>query len=125
MQQDLKQRTKAFALRIIRLYAALPSSSQVAQVIGSHLLESGTSVGALYLVASRSRVRSEYIAKLEVAQQALEETIYWLELLIEAELMEAAQLRKLIQETTELSTLVTTYIQRAKTPPPPKQTISR
>ncbi len=114
MQSDLKQRTKAFALRIIRVYGALPSSNQAAQVIGEHLLHSGTSIGVHYREASRSRNRTECINKLEAGLGDLEATAYWLELLIEADLFEAAQLHKLLNEIDELVGVFNTYVQRAK-----------
>ena len=73
MAQDLRKRTKDFALRIIRLYSSLPSST-VAQVIGKQVLRSGTSVGAHYREAFRSRSDAEFISKIEVGLQELEET---------------------------------------------------
>ncbi len=77
---DLKTRTKRFALRIIRLFAALPKSVE-AQVLGKQLLRSGTSVGAHYREGHRARSNAEFISKLEAGLQELEETSYWLELL--------------------------------------------
>ncbi|MBW4654939.1 MAG: four helix bundle protein [Kaiparowitsia implicata GSE-PSE-MK54-09C] len=114
MQSDLKQRTKAFALRIIRVYGALPSSNQAAQVIGKRLLHSGTAIGVHYRDASRSRNRIECINKLKAGLDDLEATAYWLELLIESDLIEAAQLHKLLKEIDELAVVFNTYIQRAK-----------
>ena len=76
MAQDLRKRTKDFALRIIRLYTFLPTSSTVAQVIGKQVLRSGTSVGAHYREAFRSRSDAEFISKIEVGLQELEETLY-------------------------------------------------
>jgi four helix bundle protein len=83
---ELKVRTKQFALRIVRLYSALPSSA-VAQVMGKQLLRSGTSVGAHFREATRSRSDAEFISKVEGALQELEETVYWLELLGESEVI--------------------------------------
>ena len=82
--KDLKIRTKEFSLRIIRMYAALPKST-VGQVIGKQILRSGTSVGAHYREASKARSTAEFVSKLGGAQQELEETAYWLELLSESE----------------------------------------
>ena len=76
-RQDLKVRTKQFALRIIRVYSALPTTA-VAQVIGKQILRSGTSVGAHYREAFRSRSDAEFISKLEGGLQELDETEYWL-----------------------------------------------
>ncbi|SHG23886.1 four helix bundle protein [Microbulbifer donghaiensis] len=98
---DITERTKCFALRIIRLYSSLPKSTQ-AQVIGKQLLRSGTSVGAHIREGKRSRSDAEMISKIEVAQQELEETIYWFELLVGSNLVEADRLTGLAQEANEL-----------------------
>ena len=86
---DLKTRTKEFALRIIRLYAALPQTT-VGHVIGKQLLRSGTSVGAQFREGTRSRSDAEFISKIEAALQELEETAYWLELIGEADVSRAS-----------------------------------
>jgi four helix bundle protein len=86
--RDLKTRTKQFALRIIRLYKALPNTVE-AQVIGKQVLRSGTSVGAQYREATRARSDAEFISKIESGLQELEETIYWLELLVESQTFRA------------------------------------
>src|SRR5947207_3340704 len=91
---DLRTRTKRFALRIIRLYTALPNSNS-AQVIGKQVLRCGTSVGAHYREASRARSDAEFISKLEVALQELDEAAYWLELLVESEIVAAEKLAEL------------------------------
>jgi four helix bundle protein len=70
---DLRTRTKQFALRIVRLFAALPKSTE-AQVIGKQLLRSGTSVGAHYREANRARSEAEFISKLEAGLQELDES---------------------------------------------------
>ena len=81
---DLRNRTKVFALRVIRLYSALPRSTE-AQVIGKQILRSGTSVGAQYREACRARSTAEFVSKMQSGRQELDETGYWLELLIEGE----------------------------------------
>ncbi|MBN2579577.1 MAG: four helix bundle protein [Pirellulales bacterium] len=78
-RQDLRKRTKDFALRIIRMLVALPKSLS-AEVIGRQIVKSGTSVGAYYREACRSRSNAEFISKIEGALQELDETSYWLEL---------------------------------------------
>jgi four helix bundle protein len=83
---DLRLRTKAFALRIIRLYGSLPKIIE-AQVLGKQLLRSGTSVGAQYREAVRARSRAEFVSKIEAALQELEETLYWIELLADARIV--------------------------------------
>jgi four helix bundle protein len=78
MESNLKLRTKAFALRIIKLYSALPRRSD-AQILGSQILRSGTSVGAHYREACRAKSNPDFISKIEGALQELDETAYWLE----------------------------------------------
>ena len=80
--KDLKPRTKAFALRIIRMYSKLPKIHTVAQVLGKQVLRSGTSVGANYREASRGRSKAEFISKIGDCLKEIEETEYWLELLV-------------------------------------------
>jgi four helix bundle protein len=113
MPSDLKDRTKAFALRIIRLYSALPTSS-VAQVLGKQVLRSGTSVGAHYREAYRARSTAEFVSKLNGGLQELEETSYWLELLGESEVINADRLKTLAQEAEELTAIFVTLIKNAK-----------
>lgn len=84
--ENLRQRTKIFALRIVKLYEALPKSPE-AQVLGKQLLRSGTSIGAHYREAVRAHSTAEYISKISVGLQELEESVYWLELLADAELL--------------------------------------
>lgn len=112
-KRDLKTRTTSYALRIIRLYASLPKTVE-AQVLGKQLLRSGTSVGAHYREASRSRSTAEFISKLGGGLQELEETVYWLELLAEARIVPATRLRELMQETHELTAIFVTRVKRAK-----------
>lgn len=76
---DLKHRTKEFALRVIKLYSALPNSSE-SQIIGKQVLKSRASVGAQYREAFRARSNAEFISKMQSALQELDETSYWLEL---------------------------------------------
>lgn len=80
---DLSVRTKSFALRVIRLYSSLPKTT-VAQTLGKQVLRSGTSVGANYREANRSRSRIEFIAKIGDCLKELDETAYWLDLLAES-----------------------------------------
>ena len=111
---DLKRRTKAFALRIIRLYGTLPKSSVEAQVIGKQLLRSGTSVGAHYREASRARSPREFVSKLEGGLQELEETVYWLELLVEAGIVSTAKMAEILPEANELLAILTASAKTAK-----------
>jgi four helix bundle protein len=110
---DLKVRTKQFALRVIRVYTALPKTT-VAEVIGKQALRSATSVGAHYREANRARSTAEFISKLEIALQELDETAYWLELLVEADIFAAARLAELMRELNELAAILTTCVKNAK-----------
>jgi four helix bundle protein len=110
---ELKQRTRDFALRIIRLYGALPQRME-AWVIGKQLLRSGTSVGAHYREGVRARSDAEFISKLEGALQELEETAYWLELLAESELVPSTRLVELRQEADELTAIFITCVKKTK-----------
>ena len=110
---DLKGRTKQFAIRVIKLFGALPQGIE-AQVIGKQLLRSGTSVGAHYREGCRARSTAEFVSKLEGGLQELEESSYWLELLIEAEIMPAHRLKDLLAEADELTAILVTCVKRAK-----------
>lgn len=112
-RQDLRKRTKAFALRIIRLYASLPNSG-AAQVLGKQLLRSGTSVGAHYHEACRARSAAEFVSKLEGGLQELEETSYWLELLSDSHILPPPRLAPLRQEAQELTAILTSSAKTAK-----------
>ena len=108
--RNLRARTKAFALRIIRLYSSLPKTTE-AQVLGKQVLRSGTSVGVHYREAIRARSAAEFI-KIEVGLQELEETVYWLELLVEASLVNESKLCDLLREAEELTAI---FVSSAKT----------
>jgi four helix bundle protein len=112
-ERDLRKRTKAFALRILRLYATRPRTTE-AQVIGKQLLRSGTSVGAHYREAYRARSTAEFISKLESGLQELEETTYWLELLADGGLMAKNRLRELFREAEELTAILVASVRTAK-----------
>ena len=107
----LRQRTKLYALRVIRLYSSLPGHT-VAQVIGKQLLRSGTSVGANYREGYRARSDAEMIAKFGICIQELDETAYWMKLLIDAELMAESSLEPLLDETNQLIAIFTASVKR-------------
>ncbi len=112
-RQDLGKRTKDFALRIIRLYAALPKATE-AQVIGKQLLRSGTSVGAHYREARRAKSDADFVSKIEGALQELDETAYWLELLGDSGIVKPERLRPLAQEVEELIAMFVTMVKKVK-----------
>ncbi len=111
--QDLKIRTRKFALRIIRLYKALPNSVE-GQIIGKQVLRSGTSVGAQYREGTRARSTAEFISKIESASQELEETMYWFELLVESEICKPEKLQSLQTEADELMAIFVSSVKKAK-----------
>ena len=97
---DLKNRTKMYALRIIKLYQVLPKRGE-AQVIGKQILRSGTSVGSQYREACRAKSPADFISKMEGSLQELDETGYWLELLAESKIVPAERLADLQKENDD------------------------
>jgi len=113
-KKDLKDRTKNFALRIIRMYSSLPKSTE-ARILGKQVLRSGTSVGANYREASQGRSKAEFIAKMGDCLKELEETTYWFELLIDGNILPENKLSDLLQESKELTAIFVTIIKKTKT----------
>jgi four helix bundle protein len=111
---DLKSRTKAFAKRVIKLVNALPHS-RASEVIGKQLLRSACSVGANYRAACRGRSRAEFVAKLGIVEEEADECCYWIELLIESELVKKGLLEDLYQESNEITAMIVASIKTAKT----------
>jgi four helix bundle protein len=112
-EKDLRQRTKEFALQIIRLFSELPKTTE-AQVLGKQVLRSGTSVGANYREAYRARSRAEFIAKCGDSLRELEETAYWLELLVDGKIAPADKLSAARQECDELIAIFVTILKSSK-----------
>ena len=110
----MKPRTKAFALRVIRMYSKLPKNKTVAQVLGKQVLRSGTSVGANYREASRGRSKAEFISKIGDCLREIEESEYWLELLVDSGCVSAAKMAGLLDENRELIAIFTTINKRSK-----------
>ncbi len=113
-EKDLGPRTKTFARRIIRLYAALPRNDVVAQVLGKQALRAGTSVGANYREAHRARSKAEFISKIGDCLKEADETLYWLELLMDESIMPAKRLQPLANEADELVAILTTISKRSR-----------
>jgi four helix bundle protein len=110
---DLRNRTKSYALRIIKLYQGLPQSGE-AQVIGKQILRSGTSVGAQYREACRAKSPADFINKMEGSLQELDETGYWLELLAESKIVSVDRLAGLQKENDELTAIFVASVKTAK-----------
>ncbi|MBI2060520.1 MAG: four helix bundle protein [Nitrospirae bacterium] len=99
--EGLKQRTKTFALTVIRLFRTLPKTAD-AQVIGRQLLRSSTSVAANYRAARRSRSRAEFISKIGLVVEETDESLFWLELIAESGILPPEQIEDLMKEAGEL-----------------------
>ena len=113
MNGSIADRTKAFALRIIRMYSALPRTN-VARVVGYQMLRSGTSVGSHGREAFRGRSTAEVISKLEVAMQELDETMYWIELLVESKIVSGKRVEALLKEANELMAILVASVKTMK-----------
>lgn len=109
----LIERTKEFALRIIKMYAALPSTT-LAQTLGKQVLRSGTSVGAHCREARRARSTAEFVSKLQGALQEIDATAYWLELLVDGKVADVNRMAPLRREAEELTAILTTVTKRER-----------
>ena len=99
--EDLKKRTKEYALRIIKLIEALPKT-KVAKTIGNQLIRCGTSVGANYRAVCRARSTAEFIAKLGIVIEEADESAFWLELIIEKNIFKKELIESILKETNEI-----------------------
>jgi four helix bundle protein len=99
--EQLRERTKQFAIRIVRLFRRLPKNEE-ARIIGKQALRAGTSVAANYRAVCRARSRAEFIAKMGIAVEEADETVFWLELLVETGIVPKERMADLLTETNEL-----------------------
>ena len=104
-EKELLQRTKTFALRVIKLVNALPNSTS-GRAIGNQLFRSGTSVAANYRAACRGRSLTEFISKLGIVEEEADESCLWMELIIEAEIMEGKLVTSLLKEANEITAII-------------------
>ena len=112
-EPDLKRRTKAFALRILKLVDALPKTT-AGRALASQIVRSGTSVAANYRAACPAKSPADFIAKMGIVEEEADETLFWLELLEESELVTAAKLTAIKQEANELIAIAVTSIKTAR-----------
>ena len=112
-EPDLKRRTKAFALRILKLVDALPKTT-AGRALASQIVRSGTSVAANYRAACRARSTADFIAKMGIVEEESDETLFWLELLEESELVSATKLGAITQEANELIAITIASIKTAR-----------
>jgi four helix bundle protein len=112
-QDEMKKRTKEFAKRIIRVCRTLPETREGWR-IGDQLFRAGTSVGANYRAACRGRSRADFIAKLGLVLEEADESLYWLELIVETEILKEGRLQALMQEANELVAIFVSSLNTAK-----------
>ena len=105
-KNELQSRTRDFAVRIVKLYRALPRTPE-AQVLGKQVLRSGTSVAANYRATCRARSKSEFIARLGVVVEEIDETVFWLDLLVACEIVSQQKLASMAAEAGELFAIFT------------------
>ena len=113
-ERDLKERTKRFAIRAIRLVESLPSG-KTADIVGKQLLRSATSVGANYRAACRARSTAEFVAKMGIVEEEADECIYWMEIIGETRLVSKDRLVDLVREANELLAITVSSIKTART----------
>jgi four helix bundle protein len=122
-EEEFKKRTKGLALRVIRLVEALPKGP-VPDVVGRQLLRSATSVGANYRAACRGRSSADVLSKLGLVEEEADETLYWLELLVEAQVVPGSRLADLMSETNQIVAMTVSSIKTLRNKPsPPKSKI--
>ena len=114
-RKDFQDRTKRFALSVIRTFSVIPKTAE-AQMLGKQMLRSGTSVGANYREAYRGRSKAEFIAKCGDSLRELEETAYWLELLLEGGIVSPEKFTPLRQECDELIAIFVPILKRSRDP---------
>ena len=114
--EELKQRTKRFALRVLKLVAALPNNLQ-GKAVGGQLVRAGTSVASNYRAACRGRSKAEFVAKLGIVEEEADESAFWLELIIEGSLLKAKLVQPLLDEANEITRIMACSRITARTKP--------
>jgi len=113
IRDELSERTKQFALRVIRLANALPNTPE-GRVIQGQLLRSGTSAGANYRAAKRARSTADFISKMGIVEEETDEAMYWMELIVESGLMDDSRISDLYKEANEILSMVVASIRTAR-----------
>jgi four helix bundle protein len=111
--EEMKKRTRAFAPRVIRLVESLPNT-KTADVIGRQLLRCSTSVGANYRASCRAKSQADFVAKMGIVEEEADETIYWIEILIESGLIGKDRVANLLDEANQIVAIVVTSIKTAR-----------
>ena len=113
-RNEMRARTKTYASRIVKLCGALPNH-WVAQTLGKQLLRSGTSVGANYRAVCRARSNSDFINKLRIVEEECDESLFWMELLVENLLVNPARLTDLMKESDDILAIMVASAKTART----------
>ena len=113
-RDEMRRRTKAYANRVVKLCSALPSN-WIAQTLGKQLLRSGTSVGANYRAVCRAKSTSDFINKLRIVEEECDESLFWIELLVENKLIKSVRLADLMKEADEILSIVIASAKTART----------
>lgn len=111
--EDMKRRTRAFALRVIRLAESLPNTP-TAKVIKNQMLRCGSSVGANYRAACRAKSMPDFVSKMGTVEEEADESIYWMELLIDAEIVKRSRIADLLDEADQILAIVISSIKTAR-----------
>ena len=106
-ETDMKMRTKRFALDVIQLISMLPKTTE-GRVVGNQLIRSGTSVGANYRAACRGKSKADFIAKLGIVEEEADESCYWLEILIDGNILPPEDVQALLKEANEITAIIVT-----------------
>ena len=113
-REEMKARTKAYANRVVKLCAALPNN-WIARILGQQPLRSGTSVGANYRAVCRAKSNADFINKLRVVEEECDESLFWMELLVDNNLIKPSRLAGLMKEADEILAIVVSSAKRART----------
>jgi len=111
--KEFQDRTKLFAIRVVKMFRALPKTDE-ARIIGKQALRSATSVAANYRAACRARSKAEFIAKMGLVVEEMDETVFWLELLVDADVMSADRMKGLVDEANELLAISSASLNTAR-----------
>lgn len=113
-REEMKMRTKAYALRVVKLVQSLPSE-RTCNVLGAQLLRAGTSVGANYRTVCRAKSTADFLNKLKIGEEECDESIFWMEILTEAGLVKASRLEALMREGDEILSIIVASAKTSRT----------
>ena len=123
-KEELRERTKKFALRVLKLVRALPRDAS-GRALSSQLVRSATSVGANYRSCLRARSRAEWVAKINICLEEADESAFWLELIAEDQMLPANRMEPLLQESSELTAIFAAAIKTTREGPSPNPRLGR